>query len=100
MATCPTTLPSPPPLQGRPLTPAHPAATATIAVDVDRNNIQLVHTLTHNQSYILNGIDIAPSPIVRPCSPDCRLEIRGDEGYHLLIYTHIIFKGSPKKQTG
>ena len=84
-----------------PLAPAPPAATATVTVDVDGNNIQLVYTLTHNQSYLLDRINIAPSPIDGPpCSPDPCSKIRGDEGYHLFIYTYIIFKGSPKKRTG
>ncbi len=82
--------------------PAPPLAPAAVAgnVNIDENNIQLVHMLTHKQSYLLNRIDDAPSPVIRPCIPDRCSKIRGDEGYHLFVDTYFIFDGSPKKQTG
>jgi hypothetical protein len=79
-----------------------PALAAATAVDakVIRNNIQLVHTLTRKESYLLDRIDVAPSPVVTPCSLDCHSKIRGDEGYHLFIDTNFTSKGSPKKRPG
>jgi hypothetical protein len=77
-----------------------PTATAAIVAGVNGNNIQLVNLLTHQQSYLLNRIDIAPSCVVTSCSLDRCSKITGDERYHLLVDTYFNFKCSPKKQLG